>query len=635
MADDQIESSESGTAGPPWPVTLGLAFGLGLMCGGVLVYALGWSRSDQPPKADREQAEARIEVEPALLEAAADPGERAPLDHEVVLPRREPSEEVETELTAVDELPVHDGTPSSLHRAFGAAILELVAMDDDGQARPRTAAVLVEPDRILAPYTAVEGTAQAAVDPGDGRTVPVRGVIAFQPQFDLVLLELEQEITADPPRVLPGSIGATVDAVLLGCATDEGWRATAVRVGPGPPDRLTRSPRLALEKTATCFGALLNSDGMLLGLVAEPSTTVLAVHPAAGWIGSDVSPISLPAFARNAGLNSPTSKLRMARKLLSQRRYEEASRMLLDLAAGDARLVEELADDIRLAVLEAANSRIAAGNGPAAVALLAQALISLPRDAEMWAARGRAEAVSGDVRLAIASLLQAGELLPEKAVTWREEARGMLLDQANLFHQQGHTDTALAMLLEERSSFPADGRVRLFAAELLLAARRFRQAADLFREAAALDASLAAEARRSAERALDLSGGPGAIVIDFPPGAQDVVITASIEGGPRTALLVRPTEELTVLSSQVARAAGHDLASARRTRFFPDPWAAEVPSIRLGSLSINGISSQRIQAVVVDGYAAPAADGVLGASFLSRYRLVEDRHLGRMVLHPR
>ncbi len=132
-----------------------------------------------------------------------------------------------------------------------------------------------------------------------------------------------------------------------------------------------------------------------------------------------------------------------------------------------------------------------------------------------------------------------------------------------------------------------------------------------------------------------LAGGPGAIVVDFAPGSPQVVVPAVINGQASAELRIAPEEELSVIPLAVAQAAGYALAAAPRIRFFADPAAGEVPSIQLRTVTVAGITTDRVQAAVVDGYAAPAAQGVLGASFLSRFRLVEDRSLGRLVLLPR
>ncbi|MBI4879613.1 MAG: aspartyl protease family protein [Planctomycetes bacterium] len=619
-------------AAPPWWVVLGVTFLFGVMVGGVAVYSF-FPRVKSAP----------VETEPAPRSATPPASEETAPEvaaEPVLLPALEEREDLTAAapvepIAAEEEVEPLDSSPLGLRRAFGAAVLSLTAFDEEGDSRPPVPAVLLGPSTLLAPYSAVEGAAHARVRGSDRGTTDVEGVLAHAPQYDLVLLALAADLPEPHLRLSPEVIGSTVDAVLIGAVADPAWQETAVRLSPGSVDPWSGGPRLTLERAAGFAGAALDAQGMVVALAPDGTRSALAVHPAAPWIASALSAVPLEAFSRTAGPGSPPSRLARARKLLQQRRYEEAARLLLVVTAEEPRLIPEARPDLHRAAEEAARQSITAGNGFAAVALLTETLVRLPDDADLWALRGRGHGVSGDIRLAIESFLRAGEIDPGQAENWRGEARGLLLEEANRLHAQGYTAAALSLLLEERGSFPGDGRLRVTAGRLLLQSRRFAEAAQVFSEAAAMDATVAGEAREEAARARDLAGGPGAIIIDFAPGSAQVVVAAVIDGRASAELLISPGDELSVIPPAVAQAAGYALAAAPRVRFFADPGAAEVPSVQLRTVTVAGVPCDRVQAVVVDGYAAPAAQGVLGASFLSRFRLVEDRSLGRLVLHPR
>ena len=626
MADEndqpaQPEAASPGrsTQGPPWVVVLLMTFLLGAMIGGVGVYALGWGRPTQ--EMDAKEPPARSPPN-EILEAPFVPPQTEP----EVPPRRH--DLTKTPAEAAPE-------PAAAPEPPGRAVLTLTSVDPDGDQRPAAPAIVVGPSLVLAPFSAVEGARSAEVSDRHRVPIAVTGILAHDAPFDLVLLSVEGEFAEPYLELEAAPLPEAKELRLLGPTADANWREQIITASPGEIDPYTGGPRLRIEPVASFAGALLDQDDRLVGLVPEASGNAIAVHPGAPWIGQAATPIPLETFLRSAGPGSPASRVRRARKLLSQRRYEEAARLLLLITAEDGRLIQEVGEDLRRATLEAARKSITSGNGFGALTLVTEALARLPQDGELFAMQGRCHGVTGGVSQAITSLLKAGQCDPSRAEAWLTEARGILLDAINQLQAAGRTFEALRLLLLELASFPADGRLRMTAGELLLENRNFSEAADRFTEAARLDATCAAEARRSADKARDLAGGPGAVVIDFPPGAKEIVVSAALDGSSVASFRIDPSEEMTVVPGWAARAAGYDLASARRVRFYSDPWADEVPSIQIGGLQVSGVTAARVQAVVVDGYGAPSADGVLGQSYLSLFRTAVDRHLGRMVLYPR
>ncbi|MFH0946401.1 MAG: hypothetical protein V2A76_14480 [Planctomycetota bacterium] len=627
MANEKYQPAAPETApsgrtspGPPWVVVLLVTFLLGAMVGGVSVYVLGW----RLPKETQDSS---------TLPAPSHPPEvlRTPSPPRPAEPEVPPQRDDLTEVPAGTPAEEPAGEPESP----GQAVLTLTALDPEGDRRPAAPAVVVGPSLVLAPFSAVEGARSAEVLDRNRAPRAVTGICAHDAPFDLVLLSVDAEFAG--PYLLPAEapLPEAVDLRLLGPISDANWREQTLRVSPGEIDPYTNGPRLLLEPAAPFTGALLDADGRLVGLVPEATGRAIPAHPGAPWIGQAVTPVPLETFMRSAGPGSPVSRVRWAKKLLSQRRYEEAARLLLQITAEDGRLIQEVREDLRRATLEAARKSITSGNGFGALTLVTEALQRLPEDGELWAMKGRCHGVTGGVSQAIAAFLQAGDCDPSRAESWIGEARGFLLDEINQLQAAGRPRDALRLLLEGLSSFPADGRLRMTAGELLLEKRSFSDAADLFTEAARLDATCASEARRSADQARDLAGGPGAVIIDFPAGSREIVVSATLDGSAVASFRIDPSEEMTVVPGWAARAAGYDLASARRVRFFSDPWADEVPSIQIAGLQVAGVTAARVQAVVVDGYGAPAADGVLGQSYLSLFRTALDRHLGRMVLYPR
>jgi hypothetical protein len=87
-----------------------------------------------------------------------------------------------------------------------------------------------------------------------------------------------------------------------------------------------------------------------------------------------------------------------------------------------------------------------------------------------------------------------------------------------------------------------------------------------------------------------------------------------------------------VLTQGAARAAGYTVAALPRVRNPAEPSADEIPTAKLQSLTVSGVSANGLQVIVNDALVGAGADGVLGQTWLNRFRVVEDRSLGRMVL---
>ncbi len=620
-----------------------LAFVLGGVLGGAGVYALGPRRPAAPASDELvERVRASVDELGARLESRLDERLAAAFPHPS--PAREiagaprPPEGTAAGAEPPPEpvaSPPRDTSPAALAAELGGAVVSLIGFDEEGDARPRAPAAAIAANRILAPFSAIEGTVRAVARDGDRRSHEVTGVLAYDATFDLVLLEVAPPLSPPHLSITGDAPSGSAELILLGPADDEAWRETVIHAEPGGLDRFSGGPRFRLETTPKFAGVAIDAEGRVVAVLPEPSDLALIAHVARPWPAADAAAVSLDAFRRTLGPGSPSTRMKDARKLIAQRRYDEAARLLLVVTVEEPRLLDDARDDLVLSTVEAARGRITTGQGHAAALLVGETLQRLPDVAELWAIRGRGLALAGDVRLAIASFVRAIELEPAREGEWRPEARGVLMDEVNRLHAAGLTSAALSLLLEERSGFPIDGRLRFTAGELLMTTRQFEPAARLFDEAAVIDASIAAEARQAAKRARDLAGGRGAIVIDFAPGSSPIVVDARFNGQSAARLRIDPSEERTVLPAFAAVGAGYALAAAPRVRFFVDPRRDEVPSIEVRTITVAGVTVDRVAAVVVDDYARPDADGVLGASFLSRFRLVEDRELGRLVLHPR
>lgn len=610
---------------PHWSLVVALASLLGVALGAGVGFWLGWRAAPVreivriEPRDDGGPRSPATEPSPT-----ADDGSRGSIDDAI---------RTDTPTAAPVRGDPNAATASESPAPYTPGAMRLAAMTAESAPLPLAPAIAVGASHVLAPLSAIEDAARASVRGSDGAMHDVLGVTRHDVAYDLALLEVAGEL-------VPATKGLRADAIVrqeIGTllavdGSDATGDERSTWFAPGDPDPFSGGPRLKLEAPATAPSVLLDDDGRVVGLVPAQDGRALAVHAAARWAEKPGASVALEQFRQVLGQTSSGSRLREARRLLAQRRYADAARAFLDLVMVEPQRLAEARVDLVLAVREAARESIGVGNPDAANALLASALMRVPDAAELHAARGRALGALGDAVGAVDALLHAGKLEPERAATWTVEARGILLDAVQRLRTQTRLPEALGLLSNECGKFPNDGGLLVAAGEIAFALRQFAYAADLFGKAARVDARVAADAGPRAQRAADLAGGPGAIVLDFAPHANDLVVSARVNGTATLNLRIDAGTKDVVLTQNAARAAGYTVAALPRMRNPADPSADEIPTAKLQSLSVSGVSTNGLQVLVHDAAVGQGADGILGQVWLSRFRVVEDRSLGRMVL---
>lgn len=610
---------------PHWGLVVALGSLLGVAVGAAAGFWFGWHAAPV-----REIV--RVERPPAAAEAdrAAQPRESTD-----ARANDEPTDGTRADGVAEPNR-IETPPPAPTVAPYTAGALRLAALTADGSPLPIAPAVAIGSSHVLAPLSAVEDAAQASVRASDGSMHDVLGVARHDVAYDLALLEIVGEL-------VPASKGLRSDAIVrqeIGSllAVDGSTVAGDERstwFSPGDPDPFSGGPRLKLEAPAATPSLLVDDDGRIVGLVPGQDGRALAVHAAASWAERPGASVPLEQFRQVLGQTSGGSRLREARRLLAQRRYADAARAFLELVMVEPQRLGEARTDLVLAVREAAREATGAGQPETANALLASALARVPDAAELYAARGRALAALGDTNGAVESMLQACSLDAEREATWKVEARGILLDAAQRLRTQGRLPEALGLLSNLASKFEGDGGLLVAAGEIAFALRQFAYASDLFGKAARIDTRVAADAAPRAQRAADLAGGPGAIALDFAPNAAQVFVSARVNGSATLNLRIDAGVKDVVLTQSAARAAGYTVAALPRVRNPAEPAADEIPTAKLQSLSVSGVSANGLQMIVQDSVVGAGADGVLGQAWLNRFRVVEDRSLGRMVLWNR
>ncbi len=632
-AKQDVPKSQRDGHGAPWIAILVVGLLVGVLVGGAATVHFVTSRIDaleneaadlQRLRAMIAELERKVAEKPQVVYVPQTDVPTAPVREEVKLPEPAP---VPTE-------PL-DTTPAGLRARFGPSILRVIARDESGAELDEAPCFACGEKRVVATLGVLAGAASLVVVDASGVELPVTGVAGQDAAFDLSLLEVT---TAKPFKALEipyAPIGGPVDVTWLGPVDDSKWREATGKLQPGRIDRISGGPRYGPEPEPKFRGVAIDAEGRVFALQSKKGTDSLPTYPAAPLAKLGNAAVPLEFFLRSSGPGAPAARLKRVRQLIDARQFEEAVRLMLALTAEEPRLLPDVATDLSSATLEIARDALANGTAANANAILTEVLQRLPEDAELWTAKGRALAATGDLVSAIACFNTAAVKNPMKRDELLREGAGLLIEGAAQRKAQGLVNDAIQLLLEQRRFFPSNALLRARAGDYLMEARRFEEAAQIFGEAALVDPKVAGEMRVKADRARDLAGGPGAIVIDFQPGDTRLVVSARINGSVSVNLLLDPTEKTSVLPASAVVGAGYSLPSLPRIKFHTDPQQPEVPTVQLASIVIGNVSTARVPAVVVDGYAAPYAEGVLGEPFLSRFRRVEDASLGRLVLYPR
>lgn len=543
------------------------------------------------------------------------------------------------------------GAPAPLHEAAGRpptdssgstsdfdpleraafAVFDLVALDPDGVERPLCVAVLVGEKSVLAPWAAIEGAEAARVVDERRRPWRIAGAVVHEPVIGLALLALEDAPRVDPVPIAAEPITGPFAAWLVPAPSARTQIFHEALLEPGRADRFTGAPRLGVDPPAPAPAALFDAEGRLVGLVDRPGGEAVPASAAAAWAGRTGPAVALPALRRLLGEGSPRSRLERARALLARQRYEEAARLLLDVAAAQPGLSAEILPDLEEALKQAHALASATADAARLLPLTAQATALFPNEGTFWLLRAREHAQGGEVEPALLAFARARDLLPSQARAIETEALSVLEQEARRLAREGLRDAAVSLLLAHLPDFPDAAEPRRLAAELLYLDRKFGAAADLFEEAAHLDPTRAAEDLERARLARDLMAGPGRIVIDHEPGARVLDVVVTIDGRTGGKARIDPDAPRTRLPRDWVEGAGYRLAGMPRVLDGLGPGAPERHVATIRTLDVAGVKVPDVEAIVDD----PGAPAVLGADFLGRFRVASDPALGRTVLHPR
>ena len=126
-----------------------------------------------------------------------------------------------------------------------------------------------------------------------------------------------------------------------------------------------------------------------------------------------------------------------------------------------------------------------------------------------------------------------------------------------------------------------------------------------------------------------------ALILPFKREANAIQLRGTINNVAKPVSFVLDTgATYTSISKQTAKALGINLAGAPTVRVTTSNGAVDVPRIRLKQIQIQGLTIRNVEATVMDLGESTSISGLLGLSFINRFRLMLDPVRGQLILDP-
>jgi len=129
-------------------------------------------------------------------------------------------------------------------------------------------------------------------------------------------------------------------------------------------------------------------------------------------------------------------------------------------------------------------------------------------------------------------------------------------------------------------------------------------------------------------------GSDGSGTVDLTEAHGTLRTLASVEGSDPGQFVVDTGATYVAVSPEFAQKVGLDTANAASIMLATANGVKDGKLVTVDSVSVRGVEAQRVEVVVVDDL-PPNVDGLLGMSFLSRFKVDIDHRDGQMTLEPR
>ena len=146
--------------------------------------------------------------------------------------------------------------------------------------------------------------------------------------------------------------------------------------------------------------------------------------------------------------------------------------------------------------------------------------------------------------------------------------------------------------------------------------------------------SLSDQVRLLQAQISELKGQEGKIVIQFTPGTRAIQVAATLNNSIQQQFIVDTGASTVTIPSSTAERLGLAIGNNPLRRVTTAGGVIEVPEVVLPSITVNDYEVDDVTALVIDIPSQPDL-GLLGLSFLDRFRMDLNVENGVLILEPR
>jgi hypothetical protein len=413
-------------------------------------------------------------------------------------------------------------------------------------------------------------------------------------------------------------------------------------------DRLRQARGILTSQERRVVTTFDSIQGAYSGAVRLPSeataavTTVERADPAANLAILSIEPspptanVPLPtleALARSTYEDTAAEQRYLAEKRAVAQRWEEALAHWKRAIEWDSSVRRDNEAALVEAFLNASATALQQGRRTDAHARLLEAVDWFPEHGSIRLRLAESYAGLGESREAIEQYWLALDLLPTQAADINKAMLRAYRDWGQALLRQGEFGSASNLFREALQIDGTNGELYFALGQAEFRRQAFEEAIQAFETTLAYEPGLRGEVEPYLAKARALLGGPGTVVITFPPGSTRIEIAVLLNGSLQLPFIIDTGASMTLMPAWAAEQLGYrPQPTSEWMRVQTAGGPRGLPYASLSRIEIQGLGLSNLPVLFGDLPGYDASRGLLGMDFLRHFSMAVDHDLGRMTL---